>query len=136
MNELHAKTIVGTDIVLGSSVIAELQGSLRGQLLRQGDNSYDEVRQVWNRMIDRKPALIVRCVGVADVALAINFARTHNLLVSVRGGGHSVAGHAVCKKGLMIDLSPMKGIRIDGTKVISKKEITRLTRSNENIPFW
>jgi len=116
MKELHAKTIFGTDTVLGASIVAELQGSLRGKLLRQGDNSYDEARQVWNRMIDRKPALIVRCVGVADVVKAVNFARTNNLLVSVRGGGHSVAGHAVCEEGLMIDLSPMKGIRVDAAK--------------------
>ena len=64
-------------------------------------------------MIDRKPALIVRCTGVADVLDAVNFARTHNLLVSVRGGGHSVAGHAVCEDGLTIDLSLMKGVRVD-----------------------
>ncbi|MDJ0590801.1 MAG: FAD-binding oxidoreductase [Pleurocapsa sp. MO_226.B13] len=113
MKELHATTITGTDIVLEASVVEEFQGSLRGQLLRQGNNGYDEARQVWNRMIDRKPALIVRCTGVADVLDAVNFARTHNLLVSVRGGGHSVAGHAVCEDGLTIDLSLMKGVRVD-----------------------
>ncbi|MDJ0568640.1 MAG: FAD-binding oxidoreductase [Pleurocapsa sp. MO_192.B19] len=113
MNDLHATTITGTDTVLEASVVEEFQVSLRGQLLHQGDNSYDEARQVWNRMIDRKPALIARCAGVADVINAVNFARTHNLLVAVRGGGHSVAGQAVCENGLMIDLSPMKGIRVD-----------------------
>ena len=113
MNELHTTTITDTDTVLEASVVEEFKASLRGQLLRQGDNGYDEARQVWNRMIDRKPALIARCAGVADVINGVNFARTHNLLVAVRGGGHSVAGHAVCEDGLMIDLSPMKGIRVD-----------------------
>ena len=113
MNELHATTITGTDTVLLASVVEEFQASLRGQLLRQGDNGYDQARQVWNTMIDRQPALITRCAGVADVINAVNFARTHNLLVAVRGGGHSVAGQAVCEDGLMIDLSPMKGLRVD-----------------------
>lgn len=87
--------------------------ALRGQLLRPGDEGYDAARTVWNAMIDRHPALIVRCAGPADVIAAVNFARDHNLLVSLRGGGHSVAGHAVCDGGLMIDLSPMRSVRID-----------------------
>ena len=87
--------------------------SLRGALLRPGDNHYEAARQVWNGMIDHKPALIVRCAGVADVIGAVNFARTHHLLVSVRGGGHNVTGNAVCDGGIMIDLSQMKGIRVD-----------------------
>ena len=85
MNELHATTITGTDTILKASVVEEFQASLRGQLLRQGDNGYDQARQVWNTMIDRQPALIARCAGVADVINAVNFARTHNLLVAVRG---------------------------------------------------
>ena len=116
MNELHAHTLTGIDTVLEAEVVEEFQASLNGQLLHQGDKGYDEARQVWNRMIDRKPTLIARCAGVADVVNTVNFARTHNLLVSVRGGGHSVAGHAVCEKGLMIDLSLMKGIQVDTAK--------------------
>jgi FAD/FMN-containing dehydrogenase len=95
------------------TTIQEFRASLRGALLRPGDDGYDSARRVWNGMIDRKPALIVRCAGVADVINAVNFARTHNLLLSVRGGGHNVTGNAVCEGGIMIDLSPMKGIRVD-----------------------
>ena len=99
--------------VLEEAVVEEFRASLKGELLRPGDAGYDEARTVWNAMIDRHPALIARCVDVDDVAAAVNFARTHNLLVAVRGGGHNVAGKAVCEGGLMIDLSPMKGIHID-----------------------
>ena len=85
----------------------------RGPLLQPGDAGYDAARRVWNGAIDRKPALIARCTGPADVIGAVNFARANHLLVSVRGGGHNVTGNAVCDGGLMIDLSPMKGIRVD-----------------------
>ena len=93
--------------------IKELRSSMRGQVLSLGDAGYDDARKIWNGMIDRKPALIVRCTGVADIIAALNFAHTHNLLVSVRGGGHNVAGYAVCDDGLMLDLSLLKGIRVD-----------------------
>jgi len=95
------------------AAIDEFEASLRGELIRPDDADYDEARQVFNVMIDRKPALIARCAGVADVISAVNFARTRNLLVAVRGGGHTVTGNAVCDGGLVIDLSGMKGIRID-----------------------
>ena len=93
--------------------IREFRASLRGSLLQPGDAGYDAARRVWNGAIDRKPALIARCAGPADVLGAVNFARTNQLMVSVRGGGHNVTGNAVCDGGLMIDLSPMKGIRVD-----------------------
>jgi hypothetical protein len=93
--------------------IGDLRASLRGQLLQPGDAQYDAARKIDNAMIDRRPALIARCAGVADVMAAVRFARQHDVLVSVRAGGHNVAGNAVCDDGLMIDLSPMKGIRID-----------------------
>src|SRR5579863_6998378 len=95
------------------AAIQEFKTGLRGALLGPGDEGYDAARRVWNGMIDRKPALIARCAGVADIIHAVNFARTHNLLVAVRGGGHNVTGNAVCDGGLMIDLSPMKGIQVD-----------------------
>src|ERR1700730_2651379 len=88
--------------------IPDLKASLRGALLSPGDPGYEDARRVWNGMIDRRPTLIARCRGVADVIQAVNFARTHELLVAVRGGGHNVAGNAVCHGGLMIDLSAMK----------------------------
>ena len=95
------------------AAVAQLRASHRGALLRPGDDGYDAARRVWNGMIDRHPALIARCSGAADVIAAVTFARTHGLLVAVRGGGHSVTGSAVCEGGLVLDLSPMKGIRVD-----------------------
>jgi len=97
---------------LGPALIDAFRASLRGALLRPGGDGYDAARQVWNGMIDRRPDLIARCAGAADVIAAVTFARTHGLVVSVRGGGHNVTGNAVCDRGLMIDLSPMKGIRV------------------------
>ena len=95
------------------TVVEELKATFRGPVLLPGDSGYEEVRQVWNGLIDRRPALIARCTGAADVIDAVNFVRTHELPVSVRGGGHNVAGNAVCDGGLMIDLSLMRGVRVD-----------------------
>ena len=78
-----------------------------------GEEGYDEARRVWNGAIDRRPALIARCAGADDVAVAVRYAREHDLPVSVRGGGHAVAGHAVVDRGLMVDLSAMEAIRVD-----------------------
>jgi FAD/FMN-containing dehydrogenase len=96
-----------------TSAIDEVGGSFRGELLLPTSPGYDTVRRIWNGAIDRRPAFIARCTGVADVVAAVRFARERDLLVAVRAGGHGVAGHAVCDGGLMIDLSPMKGIRVD-----------------------
>lgn len=85
----------------------------RGAVLLPDDAGYDEVRQIWNAMIDRKPALIARCTSAEDVVQAIEFGRTQNLLISIRGGGHNIAGNAVCDEGLMIDLSLMKDVQVD-----------------------
>ena len=92
--------------------IDEFKARFRGDLLLPGDADYDEVRQIWNAMIDRRPALIARCTSPDDVVQGVNFARQHELLVSIRGGGHNIAGNAVCNDGLMIDLSLMKGVRV------------------------
>jgi FAD/FMN-containing dehydrogenase len=113
MAELRVTTMQGTDTVLKGAAIEAFRTSVRGELLCPVDAGYDTARKVWNGMIDRRPALIIRCTGVADVIAAVQFARTHELLVAVRGGGHNVAGHAVCDGGLMIDLSRMKGLRVD-----------------------
>ncbi len=93
--------------------VDELATRFLGELLRPGEAGYDEARRVWNAAIDRYPALIARCTGTADVMAAVNFARARNLVVAVRGGGHNVAGNAVCDGGLVIDLVGMKGIRVD-----------------------
>lgn len=93
--------------------VAALRGKMRGAVLEPGDSGYDEARTIWNGMVDRRPALIVQCAGVADVVSAVTFARERNLVVSVKSGGHGVAGTAVCDGGMTIDLSRMKGIEVD-----------------------
>ena len=98
---------------LNKNKIDKFKNSLLGRVVLPDDNDYDEVRQIWNGMHDKRPALIARCSGVADVIASVNFARENNILISVRGGGHNVAGSASNDDGLMIDLSPMKGIRVD-----------------------
>ncbi len=95
------------------AAFGELRARFRGALLRPGEEGYDEARRIWNGTIDRRPALIARCAGADDVVSAVGFAHEQGLLVSVRGGGHAVAGHAVCDGGLMIDLSLMKAISVD-----------------------
>src|ERR687893_2316288 len=100
-------------IPLEEAVVQEFAANLRGELIRPEDQDYDSTRAVFNGMIEKRPAMIVRGAGTADVIQGVNFARTHDLLLSVHGGGHSVAGNAVCDGGLMLDLSPMKGVRID-----------------------
>jgi FAD/FMN-containing dehydrogenase len=86
---------------------------VRGRVLQAGDDGYDDARAIWNGLIDRRPALIVQCTGAADVVDAVNFAREHNLLLSIRGGAHNVAGNAVNDGGLVIDLSQMNGVHVD-----------------------
>ena len=93
--------------------VERLSRSVRGPVIGPGDEGYDEARAIWNGAIDRRPACIARCTGVADVVAAVGFARERDLQVAVRSGGHGVGGHALCDGGLVIDLSPMKGIRVD-----------------------
>jgi FAD/FMN-containing dehydrogenase len=98
---------------LNQASIVDLSARFLGVLLRPDQSGYDEVRRVHNGMIDRRPALIAGCLGNADIVDAVNFARTHGLELAVRGGGHNVAGRAVCDDGLMLDMSLMKGIHVD-----------------------
>ncbi len=114
--------INATGTALEEASIEKFQRNLRGEVLRPGDDGYDEARMVWNRMVDKHPALIARCTGVADVIHCVQFAREHDLLVSVRGGGHNYAGKSVCDNGLMIDLSCMKGIRVDPVRRTARAE--------------
>jgi FAD/FMN-containing dehydrogenase len=99
--------------MLDTTAVRPLAGALRGEVLQPGDPAYDAARSVFNAMIDRHPALIIRCAGVSDVIRGVEFARSADLTLSVRSGGHGVAGSAVCEDGVMLDLSPMKGIRVD-----------------------
>jgi FAD/FMN-containing dehydrogenase len=100
-------------VSLTSEVIGNLKSKLRGTVLTPGDAGYDEARTVWNATIDRRPAMIVRCAGTADVIAAVGFARDNGILLSIRGGAHNIAGSAVCDDGLMIDLSAMRSVRVD-----------------------
>lgn len=95
------------------NTVTEFQRQFRGTLLRPADAGYDEARTIWNAMIDREPALIAQCAGVTDVIASVTFARENDLLLSVKAGGHNVAGNAICDGGLVIDLSPMRSVRID-----------------------
>ena len=104
------------------SAIETLRTTVRGAVLCSGQDGYDAARTIPNAMIDRRPAVIARCTGAADVIACVRFAREHDLLVSVRGGGHSVAGKSVCDGGLMIDLSTMKGIRVDPSRRTARAE--------------
>lgn len=113
MADLQILGRTGAPAVLEASEIEGFAATFQGSLLRAQDSGFDDARAVWNAMIDRKPALIARCKDAVDVANAVRFARTRDLLISVRGGGHNVAGNAVCDGGLMIDLSLMREIRID-----------------------
>jgi FAD/FMN-containing dehydrogenase len=110
---ISATTLEGSRTNVNDADIASLRSNVRGELVVAGDARYDEARRVWNGNVDRRPGLIVRCTGAADVQQAVNFARSLGLLVSVRGGGHSAPGYGTNEGGLVIDLSPMKGIRVD-----------------------
>jgi FAD/FMN-containing dehydrogenase len=98
---------------IAETAIAKFAGALHGGLLRPDSVGYDEARKVWNRVVDKRPALIARCADADDVAQSVRFARENELLASVRGGGHNIAGNCLCDGGLLVDLAPMKGIRVD-----------------------
>jgi FAD/FMN-containing dehydrogenase len=102
-----------TDVTLDAEALQGFVEGVRGAVLRPGDQGYDDARAIWNGLIDRRPELIVQCTGAADVVDAVNFAREQNLLLSVKGGGHNVAGNAVNDGGLVIDLSLMNGVHVD-----------------------
>ena len=102
--------------------LGKLQKDFRGQLILPGDRQYDSSRVVWNAIADRHPALIARCTRVEDVIAAVRFAREHDLVIAVRGGGHSVAGFSTCDAGMLIDLSGMRRLRV-------RRSITQCGRS-------
>ena len=113
MDDLHYVTLEGPDAVLDGDAVEAFTSGLRGPCLTAGDDGYDDARILWNGSTDKRPALIAQCSGVADVIDAVNFAAQHGLLVAVRGGGHNVAGNAMCDGGLVIDLSSMNSVRVD-----------------------
>ena len=120
--DVEAVTGTGKEIILAAADVRDLAARLRGDLLLRESSGYDSARRIWNGAFDRRPALIARCTGAADVTEAVKFAAAHELLLSVRGGGHSLSGQSVCDKGLMIDLSQMNGVRVDPAKRVASVE--------------
>src|SRR3954454_9812263 len=102
--------------VLGDATVSELEGALKGTVVRPGDKDYDEARRVWNHAIDKKPALIVRAASTDDVVKAVRFAASEGLPVAVRGGAHSVAGFSTCDDGIVVDLSAMTTVAVDASE--------------------
>jgi len=113
MNAIEIRTREAGTVTIEAATLEAFSSQIRGKILLPDSPGYDEARKIWNGMIDRRPAVIARCLGAADVVAAVNFAREHDLLFSVRGAGHNIAGAAVCEGGLMIDLIEMQGIRVD-----------------------
>ena len=100
-------------VMIGTADVEKLKTTLRGEIIQPGDEGYDEARKVYNGMIDKRPSLIARCVDVADMMSAVTFARENDILLAVRGGGHNGGGLGICDDSLVIDLSQMKGVRVN-----------------------
>ena len=111
--DLPAISRTGSGIILKAADIVDFRAHQRGPVLTRASEGYEAARRVWNGAFDRHPALIARCASAADVIGAVQFAASHDLLVAVRGGGHSLPGYSVCEGGMMIDLAPMQGVRVD-----------------------
>jgi FAD/FMN-containing dehydrogenase len=105
--------VTPTEVALDREAVRALAEMVRGRVLQSGDEGYEDARTIWNGLIDRRPALVVQCSGAADVVDAVNFAREHGIVLSIKGGGHNVAGNAVNDGGMVIDLSPMRGVYVD-----------------------
>lgn len=113
VDDVPVLTRGGRETMIEKAAIKELRDSMRGELLLPGNVGYEDARKIWNGMFDRRPALIARCFLPSDVRDAVDFARSNDLLVAVRSGGHSISGKSVCDGGMMIDLAPMRGVRVD-----------------------
>ena len=122
MTEVQFSGLKGGTIALSTDILTALRPQLRGSLCLSGEEGYDEARTIWNAMIDRRPGAVVRCGGASDVMGAVRLARDNGLLVAVRGGGHNISGNAVCEGGLLIDLSPMRSVRVDPKKRTARVE--------------
>jgi FAD/FMN-containing dehydrogenase len=122
MPDLKIKTRAGGEKSLPDMTIQTFKGTLRGRIATSGSADYDEARTIWNAMIDRRPALVARCQSAEDVVQSVRFARENDLVLAVRGGGHNIAGSAVCDGGFMIDLSLMKGVHVDAAKRTARVE--------------
>lgn len=119
---MRARTLAGREIELTPAVFEGLKSRLEGVMIVPGAAGYDEARGVWNGMIDRRPALVVRCLGNADVATCVRFAREHDLLLCVKGGGHNIAGLAVADGALLLDMSAMRGVWVDMERGVARAQ--------------
>jgi len=122
MGGVSITTTGGTEIMIREEAIGAFRASLRGDILEPRDAQYDDSRKIWNGMIDKRPALIVRCAGVSDVLQCVRFARSHQVPVAVRGGGHNVAGYAMCNGGMVIDLARMRSVQVDPVRRTARAE--------------
>jgi FAD/FMN-containing dehydrogenase len=120
---MKAKTLAGLEIDLNQDTLDGLKMRLRGPVLESSDTGYEQSRTVWNAMIDRKPALVVRCIGVADVITCVQFAREHNLLLCIKGGGHNIAGLATADGAMMLDMSLMHGVWVDTQRKVAHAQV-------------
>ena len=123
MKAAKVEGLNGGSVTLDESVLGGLKAGLRGALIFPGDEGYDKARTIWNAMIDRRPGLVIQCAGVNDVKCAVDFVRSNGLCSSVKGGGHNIAGSAVCENGVLIDLSGMRSVRIDPKAKIAHVEL-------------
>ena len=115
MTDLRVMTLGGSEAVIDTATVEQFRTTLRGPSLIAKDEGYNEARVIWNGSADKHPAIIVQCSGVADVIDAVNFSHANNILLAVRGGGHNVAGNAMCDGGLVVDMSNINGVRVDPT---------------------
>jgi FAD/FMN-containing dehydrogenase len=122
MTHVQLQGLAGGVVEVAQEAIDQFRLKLKGELLDASSSNYDEVRSIWNAMHNHKPALLARCTGVADVMAVVEFARTHQLLLAVRGGGHNAAGHAICEGGLVLDLSLMRGVWVDPAAKIARAQ--------------
>lgn len=113
MDDLNLTTLQKGQALINGASIEAFAATLRGRVVSRSDSDYDEARTIWNSMIDRRPGLIVRCAGAADIIKTVNFARDNGILLAIRGGGHNIAGNAVCDGGIVLDLSSMRSVRVD-----------------------
>jgi FAD/FMN-containing dehydrogenase len=122
MSGLQVSARTNEEITLNEETIRKFKATLHGELILSPDPGYDDARSIWNAMIDRRPALIARCLGVADVVTCVNFAREHGIIHSIKGGGHNIAGLAVCDGGLMLDMSRMRGVWVDPSALTARAQ--------------
>ncbi|MGB8331285.1 MAG: FAD-dependent oxidoreductase, partial [Polyangiales bacterium] len=118
--DAQIRTVSGDVASLSAERLAALDTDLRGELLFPDSEGYDAARTLWNAMIDRRPSLIARCAGTADVVRSVRFSAERDLLVAVRGAGHNIAGNAVCEGGFLIDLSKLRSVHVDPKRKIAR----------------